>query len=64
MIVSEELKKILSEKGIEPLDIVNLTTVNDKNKRTVTTTITLIDGSVHKLVDNYVWYAARKNKQW
>jgi len=64
MIISEEFKKRLIAEGIDPLNVMNVTTVNDKYKKTVITTITLIDGAVHKLVDNYIWYAARKDKRW
>jgi len=62
--ISEEFKKRLIEEGIEPLDVANFNTVNDKHKKTVVTTIILIDGTEHKLIDNYTWYAARKNKRW
>jgi hypothetical protein len=64
MIISKEFKERLIAEGIEPSNIVNFATVNDKHKKTVITRITLIDGTVHELVDNHIWYAARKNKRW
>ena len=59
-----ELKKRLLTEGIEPSNVVDFTTANDKKKRTITTTIKLMDGTIHKLMDDFVWYAARKNKKW
>lgn len=64
MTIGEELKKRLLLEGIEPSDVVNVETVNDKNKRTVNTKIHLIDGTEYNLVDDFAWYAARKNKKW
>jgi hypothetical protein len=59
LIISEDFKEILINEGIDPLNVVNFTTENDKNKKIITT-ITLIDGTEHKIIDNFVWYAARK----
>jgi hypothetical protein len=64
MIIGEELKKRLLLEGIKPSDVINVETTNDKKKRTVTTKINFIDGSEYELVDDFIWYAARKNKKW
>lgn len=61
--LNEEFKKKLIEEGIETLNIVSFNTVNDKYKKTLITTIKLIEGTERKLID-YTWYASRKNKQW
>lgn len=64
MDISEEFKKRLITEGINPLNVVTITTVNDKYQKKIITTVTLIDDTEHKLVDNYIWYASRKNKRW
>ena len=64
MDISEEFKKRLITEGINPLNVVPITTVNDKYQKKIITTVTLIDDTEHKLVDNYIWYASRKNKRW
>lgn len=62
--ISDEFKERLIKEKINPEDIVKFTTENNKKTKKIITTITLIDGSEHKLVDNFVWYASRKNKRW
>lgn len=62
--IGEELKKRLTKEGINPDNVTGFITENDKNKRTIITTITLINGAEYKLKDNFIWYAARKNKRW
>ena len=37
---------------------------NDKYKKTLVMKITCEDGSEYKLIDNFIVYAARKNKRW
>ncbi len=64
MILSKEFTERLIAEGIEPSNVVNFTTINDKHKKTIATTITLIDGTIHKLVDDHIWYAARKNRRF
>lgn len=62
--IGEEFKKRLLKEGIDPSDIVEFSTENNKSKRLCFTKITLKDGSKHELVDDFVYYAARKNKKW
>ena len=64
MTVGDELKKRLLIEGIEPSNVIDFKTVNDKRKRINITKITLIDGSTYELVEDFIWYAARKNKKW
>jgi len=64
MIISEEFREKLIESGIVPENVVKFTTENDKKTRKNITTITLIDGTVHKLIDDFIYYASRKNKKW
>lgn len=62
--IGVELKKRLIEEGVEPSNVVSFTTHNDKKKQIITTNITLVDGTKHELHDDFIWYAARKNKTW
>lgn len=62
--IGEELRKRLIDKGIDPSTVVNIITENDKYKRRVVIKITCVDGSKYELVDDFIVYAARKNKQW
>lgn len=62
--ISEEFKKRLIKEGIDPDNVVKFATENNKKARKIITTITLIDGTEHKLIDDFVQFAARKNKQW
>lgn len=62
--ISDEFKERLIEEGINPDNVVKFTTENNKKTRKIITTITLIDGTEHKIIDNFIWYASRKNKQW
>lgn len=62
IIISDDFKKILIDEGIDPLNVVNFTTENYKNE--IITTITLIDGTEHKLINNLVFYAARKKQYY
>ena len=64
IMIGEEFKKRLVKEEIDPLSVVSFTTENDKYKRTIITTITFNDGTKRELIDNYTWYAARKNKRW
>ncbi|MDY0270143.1 hypothetical protein [Trichloromonas sp.] len=64
MIISEEFREKLIEAGIVPENVVKFTTENDKKTRKNITTITLIDGTVHKLIDDFIYYASIKNKKW
>jgi len=64
MLIGEELHKRLIKEGINPSDVEKVTTINDKLKRLIITKIILSDNSEHKLIDDYVFYASRKNKQW
>lgn len=62
LIISEDFKERLISEGINPLNVVNFTTENYKNQ--IITTITLIDGTEHKLINNFVFYAARKKQDY
>ena len=59
-----KLKERLIKEGINPDNVVKFTTENNKKTRKIITTITLIDGTQHKIIDNFIWYASRKNKRW
>jgi len=63
-LIGEELRKRLIEKGIDPSTIVNIITENDKYKRRVVIKVICEDGGKYELVDDFVVYAARKNKRW
>jgi len=63
-IISDELKERLIEEGIDPLTVVNIITKNDKYKKTLIIKIICVDGSEYELLDDFIVYAARKNKQW
>lgn len=62
LIISEDFKERLISEGINPLNVVNFTTENYKNE--IITTITLIDGTEHKIINNLVFYAARKKQYY
>lgn len=62
--ISDEFKERLIKEGINPDNVVKFTTENNKKTRKIITTITLIDGTQHKIIDNFIWYASRKNKRW
>ena len=62
ILISEDFKKRLIEEGIDPLNVSKFITVNEKNKNT--TTITFIDGTEYKLIDDFIWYAARKKQYY
>jgi len=64
MKVGDELKKRLAIEGIESSNIISFETSNDKKKRKIITKLLLIDGSTYELIDDFIWYAARKNKKW
>jgi cobalamin biosynthesis protein CbiG len=61
---SEEMTKRLIDEGIDPLTVKDISTINDKKKRKIITTITFNDDSKRKLVNDFIWYASRKNKRW
>ena len=61
---SEEMTKRLIDEGIDPLLVKDISTINDKKKRKIFTTVTLNDDSQRILEDDFIWYAARKNKRW
>ena len=63
-LIGEELRKKLIEEGNDPSTVVNIITENDKYKKTLVMKITCEDGSEYKLIDNFIVYAARKNKRW
>ena len=62
--IGEEMKKRLIDEGLEPSTVKNITTVNDKKRRKIITTITFNDDTKHNLVDDFIWFAARDNKRW
>ena len=64
IVIGEELSERLINEGINPLNVVNITTRNNKNKRQIITKITLSDDSEYELIDNFIYYAARNNKRW
>ena len=61
---SEEMIKRLINEDIDPLTVKDISTVNDKKKRQIITTVTFNNGSKHDLIDDFVWYASRKDKSW
>lgn len=63
-LIGEELRKRLIEEGIDPLTVTNIITKNDKYKKLLVTKITCVNGSEYELIDDFIIYAARKNKQW
>lgn len=62
--ISNELTKKMVNNGIDPLNVMSITTKNNKKKRLIITEIILIDGSKYELIDDFIYYAARKNKRW
>jgi len=63
-LIGDELRKKLIEKGIDPLKVINIITKNDKYKNLLITKIICVDGSEYELIDDFIIYAARKNKRW
>ena len=63
-VISEEFKKKLAKEGIDTDDVIEFITENDKNKKIIITKITLANGTKYELTDNFIWYAARKDKRW
>ena len=64
MNISNEFKNVLINMEVDIHNIVKITTRNDKKKKLIITEITLLDGTKHEIINDYVWYAARKNKRW
>ena len=62
IVISKELSERLINEGIDPLKVSKIDTINDKYKRKIITKITLVDGNEHELIDDFVYYAARKSK--
>lgn len=61
---SEDFKQKLKDHGIDHNDVLSISTINDKYKKLIITTVTLNDGTKRKLVEDYVWFSSRKNKRW
>ena len=62
IIISKELSEKLINNGIDPLKVSKVDTINDKYKRKIITKITLVDGNEYELIDDFIYYAARKSK--
>jgi len=63
-LIGEELRKRLIDKDVDLSTVVNIITENDKYKKRVVIKVICDDGSKYELVDDFVVYAARKNKRW
>lgn len=64
MNLTNKLKQQLSDSGFNPENVVDIISINNKQKRTITTKFKFNDGSEHEIVENFIYYAARKNKKW
>ena len=64
MYIGDEFKDVLINMGVDIHNVAKMRTRNDKKKKLIITEITLVDGTKHEIINDYVWYAARKNKRW
>jgi len=62
--MSEDFKKRLISENIDPNNVDKFITYNDRKRRKIITKLFLKDGKTYNLVDNFIWYAARKDKKW
>jgi len=62
--ISRDFKRRLIIEGIDPKNVLKISTKNNKNKGQIITEITLIDNSKHVIIDDFIYYAARKKRNY
>lgn len=62
--MSEDFKNRLITENIDPNEVDKFITYNDIKRRKIITKLFFKDGKTYNLIDDFVWYASRKNKKF
>lgn len=62
--ISEDLKKKLIDRELEPNDVLDFTSRYSKRLNEIITKVIMKDGTKHRFSFKNPWYASRKNKEW
>ena len=62
--MSDDFKSRLISENIDPNEFINFITYNDIKRRKIITKLFYKNGKTYNLIDDFVWYASRKNKKF